>query len=484
MSQRLLMRAKKGPFDVFSPEDTLDRNTIGSNSGNLLFSHAIHRMLLTKGSEITSNQFRHVPDEADRINEEYDAFVVPLANAFRPDFMRFLEPLTKLIERLTIPVTVFGVGAQTSLDYDLEEMRPLNDQVKAFARAVLDRGPSIGVRGELTKDYLNHLGFSDVEIIGCPSLFLHGRDFHIEKKVPELTTESKLAITISPLVTEMGEITRSHLRKYPNLTYISQDLEDLRSLIFGDKLEEAGMSNGLPFYTSHELYQQNKIRFFADPWTWMDYLSDHDFTFGTRIHGDVASLLAGTPTMVLAHDSRTLELARFLNIPHKKISELGPDVDAAELYAEADFTALNKGYPALLDNLIAFMDKHGLEHVFAEGQSTEEFDRRLAETRFPQPAQALTSQDPNEIGRRLAWMRQKDRELHRRTITVEKKVTGLTSGSDSVPNLRKEVQRLQKRSDSLEREIQRLKRTPYWQLRRLAGRAVRKVRRTVAQRRA
>ena len=62
--------------------------------------------------------------------------------------------------------------------------------MKAFVRAVLDHGPSIGVRGELTAEYLRSLGFRDVEVVGCPSMFAWGPDLRVERKVPELTRDA------------------------------------------------------------------------------------------------------------------------------------------------------------------------------------------------------------------------------------------------------------------------------------------------------
>ena len=54
---------------------------------------------------------------------------------------------------------------------------------------------------------------------------------------------------------------------------------------------------------------------FLDPWTWMDYLAGFDFAFGTRIHGTITALVSGTPGYLFAHDSRTLELARYFDDP-------------------------------------------------------------------------------------------------------------------------------------------------------------------------
>lgn len=125
--KRILLRSHKGPFDVASPEATWKRNLIGTNSGNLIFSHAAHKLLSTPQTEIVPSPLRNSADDAARINAEYDAVVVPLANAFRVEFQETLLSLTRLIERLRIPVVVLGVGAQATLDGDTTEIEPITE---------------------------------------------------------------------------------------------------------------------------------------------------------------------------------------------------------------------------------------------------------------------------------------------------------------------------------------------------------------------
>ncbi|MFC8849860.1 MULTISPECIES: polysaccharide pyruvyl transferase family protein [unclassified Micromonospora] len=420
MHQRILLRAKKGPFDVYSPEETFERNWIGENAGNLVFSHAAHKLLRTSTAEITSSEFRVNPREADEINERYDVFVVPLANAFRRSYAHRLVAMTQLIERLKIPVVVLGVGAQTNVDGDREYLRPIDDAVKAFVSAVLDRSHTIGVRGEITEGYLRTLGFSAVDVIGCPSMFLHGDSLRVDKRKCTLTVEDRVALTISPYVKSMAKVISSHHRRYPNLRYLPQDLKTLGTLIYGDAPEDRGKKAAIPVHTSHPLFTEDKVRMFVDPWTWMDYLSRFDFNFGTRIHGTITALVAGTPGYLFAHDSRTLELARYFDIPHRLMKDVPPDVDAIELYDEADYTALNDGHKARYATMTAFLAKHDLGVSFADGDSAARFDRQVAETTFPPAVRAQSATDPAELIARIQW-------LHDRNQALKETVAGFES---------------------------------------------------------
>jgi len=381
--RRLLLRSPKDPFEVVSPEQVFQRNLVGTNAGNLIFLQSTWKILGVPGATIAPDGLHAAPGLADEINERYDAYVIPLANALRLSYEDTLIGLTQLIRRLRIPVVILGIGAQTGPDGDPARLKPMERSVRAFMSAVLDHGPSIGVRGEYTFDYLRGLGFGDVEVIGCPSMFLWGPDLHVEKKAPRLERDSPISMNVTPYVAAMGPIVAHHMERYSGLTYIAQDLETLGRLLFGESRAGASGPEAVPEHLSHPLFGQDRVRFYVEPWPWIDDLRTADFAFGTRIHGNIAAVLAGTPAFVLAHDSRTLELARYLAIPHRPIEEAGPDIDAAELYDAADYSSLNEGHPARFAAFQAYLRRHGLADVFSDGDGGQAFDERVARTAFP-----------------------------------------------------------------------------------------------------
>jgi len=407
--KHLLLRARKDAFDVVTPEDSLVRNTIADNSGNLIFSVAAQRILATATTEVTVDGFVIDPGEADRINERYDAYVIPLANAFRPSYEPTLHRLTALIRRLRIPVVILGVGAQADIGYRTDRLRPIEPAVRAFVGAVLDRAPSIGVRGELTQSYLEGLGFRDVEVIGCPSLFIDGPDLRVDKPGPALAPDARVAINVSPYVTAMGPIVRHHVERYPNLRYIPQDIDTLELLLWGGVNEDVPASEPRPIHPAHPLFVDDQARFFVDPWPWLTYLRTVDFSFGTRIHGNIAALMAGTPAVVLAHDSRTLELARYFAIPHRRIGDVPGDIDAADLYAEADFSAFNDGHRERFATFAVFLARHGLEHAFADGETAPTFATRASATPYPPAVTRASRQAPSGVLGRVRRLRRRAR---------------------------------------------------------------------------
>ena len=380
---RILFRAPADPFAVHSVEDTIERNLIATNAGNLVFLDAAWKLLSAPGVEITADRLAVGPGDADRINERYDVYVIALANAFRNSYEPALARMTQLLRRLRIPVVVLGVGAQGTVDYDFAAIKPIERTVRAFMDAVLDRSPSIGVRGEGTLHYLNGLGYRDVDVIGCPSMFLWGDALRVERKVPALDERSRVVITISPYRTAMGPIGLDALARYPRLTYVAQDLGTLRMLVEGTPLDGGTPDAALPLHPGHPFLREGRARVYIEPWSWIDDLRQADYVFGSRIHGGIAALLAGTPATVLAHDSRTLELARHFAIPHRLLRDVKDGCDPARLYEEADLGALHAVHGERFVAFTAFLGRMGLDHVFAHDGAAEAFDRRIAAITFP-----------------------------------------------------------------------------------------------------
>jgi hypothetical protein len=134
-------------------------------------------------------------------------------------------------------------------------------------------------------------------------------------------------------------------------------------------------------------------RFYLDPRTWVHDLQRADFSFGTRIHGNIAALIAGVPAFVLAHDSRTLELARALDIPHLQVTNVA-SVRAEELYEQAEYLTFNKNHAQRLARMTSFLERHGLKHIYQPGESGAAFDARMRAAKLPaavRPASAASA---------------------------------------------------------------------------------------------
>jgi hypothetical protein len=379
---RIGVRAGKTPFEVLSPNAVFAANRVGSNSGNFIFSNAAWKTLWHPDSEI--GRCKLVASEADvgEINERFDMLVLPFANAFRLSFRDNLAQWTRVIRKLKIPVVVLGIGAQSNTSYDLEKMSALNDDVRDFVSAVLDRSASIGVRGEFTATYLQSLGFKDVDLIGCPSMFYHGAHFPTIKAPQMLDRKARLAINVSPYLSKMTTIFEANFLRYPKSFYIPQDVDTLGLLlgrgVHNKENERHPLVNG-----DHPAFKTGRVKYFVDPTRWFEFLATCPFSFGSRIHGNIAALIAGTPAYVLAHDSRTLELCRYFEIPHLKLSAATDNLDPVSLLEKADYTGLMKGHKARFDAYVAFLKRNNVPHGCEDQANLADFDARLSAINFP-----------------------------------------------------------------------------------------------------
>lgn len=408
---RILIRSGKPPHVPVSPEASLARwgwGIFGANSGNTLFLESVYRAVNVPDAEVVVDSLyveqTSTPKElAAEINERFDMYVIPLANAFRAEFTGSLKKLTSVIRELTIPVVVVGVGGQSSIG---SEMGGADQVTRDFVSAVLDRSASIGVRGTRTEEYLRKLGFKrrNIDVIGCPSLYNHSGDLRIEKADPRITEDSPISINITPSA-NIDEIVARHVERYPNLTYVPQEHHELAMLLWGT---EANLKRPqLPMNTRHQLYLQDRIRFFLDPQRWREFMRTQAFAFGSRIHGTIGALAAGTPAVLLAHDSRTLELADYHRIP--KVLLDGDPVEATRLYEEADFEPLNKFMPEAMKRYIAFLNRNDVPNIHQPGNQNPQYEAELVGAPFPPGIRSHATEMSvveRELLRKLNWLRQ------------------------------------------------------------------------------
>lgn len=391
---------------------------IGGNQGNLLFQFSTSRALAAEStalSYINYAQFKREPAaEAERINSECDHLVLPLSSSLRFLMGDELNQWADLIERLTIPVTVVGIGAQLNLE-EVEnktyrpgrvtgvtakpsEVEEHEAACRRFLSAVLDRTASIGVRGEISADYLRHLGFGNdqIDVIGCPSMFMHGPGFRLSPATNELGPDSELSLSFDHRIPTTAGLLQRTVDEYPKSLVYAQEHLTARMVITGEETRANWRGDErFPVHTSNPLYSQHRLVYYPTAWAWMDSLKTADFTFGPRLHGTVAALLAGTPIHLLAHDSRTVEVAQYHQVPHTLVRDLGEDASARQLHEAFDPSAFNSNYDELFGRFEAFLKRNGLTSAYQDaGGGLAKFDDSLTKARRAKPR--FSDQESNQ----------------------------------------------------------------------------------------
>lgn len=400
---RILIHSGKHPFDPIDPSLPLHTTMaiMGDNTGNLLFADAIFKYLYTaRRQQLDSDGYRFATEDpamsADAINDQYDCVVIPAANWLSGYFRHRLPAMTAKIRQLKIPCVVIGLGAQAGATGDFSVLQRIEPEAKAFLRAVSDRSHSIGVRGHFTAECVRHLGFQNVNVTGCPSLYRNLDQFSVVKK-PVTREEFRLAVNgTSKLLQGLG----------PNLfdlyrsVYFSQGgLLTLLKRRWRTPLSEWKQRLGDGF--SLKLITEGRIRCYGDITPWIEELKHYHLSLGTRIHGNIIALLAGVPAVVIAHDSRTREMADLYHIPHVSLHSLRRGFDPYDLYQWADFGPLHAHYREKLRNMARFLSDNGLAHTLLQHNGRTPFDARVRELQFspytyPQDHAAFA------LGRRLS----------------------------------------------------------------------------------
>lgn len=369
--RKILMRSAMPFGEDRSISEILIHNLVGDNTGNLLFQNSVARVIMMEDTEITTIKVdrKFSEQEIEYFNSEYEMFLIPLANALRISFIDQFRYLTELVECLTIPCVVIGIGIQRNLDATAWNY-PYDDAAADFLKAVLNKSEMIGIRGEHTAEYLKRHGFvpeKDFTVIGCPSLYTYG-DMLPELKMPELTPRSKVSVNFKTLLLpELYRFLRKESAKFEDCTFITQVVKEIKAMYVGypHPLEEKGIPvpEDYPIHFSNELMTSDHMVGFLDQTSWLDYLATRDFNFGSRIHGDIASLLAGTPCYIFASDWRVKELAEYHNIPHMSLFDIREDTDIFDLYEKADYSLLTKGHKERVSHYLDFLDKNGVKRL-------------------------------------------------------------------------------------------------------------------------
>lgn len=402
--KNFLIRSGMSPLESFDAAHMIMKNSIGGNVGNLVYAYSVYRTLMTQDTNITPDYYKIDHNKADEINEKYDGYIIPLADAFRSDFVSSLKNYTKLIKKLKIPVYVIGVGLRAPFEPKLNEGFPFDEDVKAFVSAVLEKSNMIGLRGEITSKYLNRLGFkegTDHTVIGCPSMYTFGRDLHIRKT--SITKESMVCVNSSKLSPKnvLNFISRS-MKDYPNHYFLPQWMKEM-ILVYAGAPSLANPKADYPCYMSDPVYMNDRVRFFLNVPTWLDFLRKADLSFGARLHGNITATIAGTPSILIPKDARMRELTEYHGLTHVWWNDITEKTKLEDIIEKVDFQSPTKKQGENFDNFIDFLNKNEIEHIYKNDIQPDKvpLDEKMKNVELKEPLTTISGCSMEEIVKRF-----------------------------------------------------------------------------------
>ena len=293
-------------------------NHTGHNTGNMAFLYSARRMF--NASEVVFFSWHVKPKD---LSGKVDILFFAAANFLNETSN--LTNLANLVKELDVPVILIGLGAQSE---NKEKIPKLNKGTIDFIQEVSKRTPFIGVRGAFSQKVCEHYGVKNTKILGCPSILINS-----DRSIGE-TIENKMKCNIKKVAVHASVI-KKHLEKTErelfriiesfNGNYIVQRPVELMKIINDEALNDKQITyvkriNKLiaPDLRYDEFCFEIKKKgvFFADLESWIHYLKSFTHAIGTRIHGTILPLSAGIPSICITHDTRTIELAEVLKVPH------------------------------------------------------------------------------------------------------------------------------------------------------------------------
>lgn len=335
----LAVNAGSVPFTARTDGKYVLQNT-GGNTGNLAFWYAARRLF--------DHPIAFVEWNPDNLYSKdlIDKLVIPAANHLNPAWNH--EPLALLVERLGKEVIVFGLGSQAENESD-----PINLSAGTvrYLRVLSEHAKTLFVRGEFTAELCARYGVRNVEPLGCPSILINPD--------PELgalvsarwrNKVERLYCAGAAFKSNTGLLEAAlfaHIKALPGSTYVLQDQEELIDCAagYGSRAENLDVGAKIaalvdPGAEARAFLQtfRRVARCYSSVRAWLEAAAAHSHSVSTRIHGAILSLMAGVPTLVIAHDARMRELCQSMALPWLRQGEALQRLDSLDkLFAEVEF---------------------------------------------------------------------------------------------------------------------------------------------------
>ncbi len=342
----------------------------GGNTGNLFIGHGLFHATDAQFKTMHPG-FGAVP--AEQFGEQFDCLMIPASNFINPALD--LSGVYEYFSRTKTQMVCFGLGSQIVPG----EPVVLNPGTERLIRLISERSGTIGVRGAFTADIMWKMGIRNISLTGCPSM-LGLSDRVLNDLCAPKDPVGRIAVNFSNNVRrhsfhpegqrETENLLFDRLRREESFYVLQNEAHEMDLL---DSIRSGGTASAAdsvrqvlalfgrsPEDPDAERYVRWNTRVFWDVPSWVAMMRTMTRSVGTRFHGNVAAILAGTPALVLVHDMRTLELAELFGIPHMVMDRVIPPEEIMERVENLDYRPFLRRINLLRAEWRAFAGRNGI----------------------------------------------------------------------------------------------------------------------------
>ena len=311
------------------------------------------------------------------VNTNCSHVIITVANLVRannshPATIARYEDFSRTLDGYDVPIVLFGLGAQSNTS--TIEDATLPPEGVELLKKINERCLSVSVRGQFTAAlFKKYASTRNVHVTGCPSFFMKPEVFTELRQASQQTAtrfayngthydrpaERQLLHNALSRYEFIVEPANPRLYKYHLESIASPEAAEIP-----DELAEL-VAGPRPAWTRSELatYFSSRFKLFRHLEPWLDFNREHvDFTYGTRFHVNMASMLSAVPALWLTHDSRTRELTETLHLPAVTLEE-AHGMSQAELHRAADHEPLFDNLKSSFQRFNSFLDSAELPRV-------------------------------------------------------------------------------------------------------------------------
>ena len=309
--------------------------SVGLNTGNMIFTDALEKEIdldIVSVEECRGKTPEHIiTTDLIWINPQ-------------SDFKYLIDQMNTFKDSIYVPISVGLQAKDTNSDFKL------SDTTLRVLQMIQERAV-IGCRGEYTASVLEKNGIHNIDVIGCPSVYVN-----LSKGYKFPTTLNNKNNVMCNFRTFYGQLSKreKHFLSYcatRNYDFVEQTKYDLT-------LENTGCDQHYFEYVNKWL--TSKSRKFFDVDMWSNFAKSHEFCMGSRFHGNIVAIWNNVPALFMPIDSRTQELIDFFDFPYIRMEDFDPEKPIEYYFEKADYSEFTKTYSDKFNNFVNFLNKNGL----------------------------------------------------------------------------------------------------------------------------